>query len=74
MAASCIELPVDATSFGSNTIELEVKPHDETVASTERIYSDVGGGFSYRNESKITKHRQILWYDFVNKFPCFFLI
>lgn len=61
MAGSYIELPVDPALFGTNVIELKVIPREESIHSAERIYPEIGGGFSYTNESKITKHRQILW-------------
>lgn len=67
MGSSLVELSVDPNSFGSNTVTLAVEPQEGTISSLEKIFPDIGGGFSYTKESSITRNRQILWKVVNNK-------
>ena len=62
MAASYVEILLDPTSTKTNEIVLD-RCHKEQnhMQQDERLFSNAGGAFMYRNQTKLTRNRHIIW-------------
>ena len=62
MAASYVEILLDPTSTKTNEIVLDRGHREQNhMQQDERLFSNTGGAFMYRNQTKLTRNRHIIW-------------
>ena len=64
MAASHVEILLDSRSTKTNTVVLNSGHREKNqIQQDERLFPNSGGAFTYRNQTKLTRNRHIIWYE-----------
>ena len=66
MAASHVEILLDSRSTKTNTVVLNSGHREKNqIQQDERLFPNSGGAFTYRNQTKLTRNRHIIWYEVI---------
>ena len=61
-AGSMIEIIVNPLARECSCIQLNDLRASSELNKSDKLFSDIAGGFTYLGKSKITQNRHILWY------------